>query len=102
MTKYLFKVEQAISAGENLHVIADTLSSVVDYRHGDLLEFHKPDGSKFRSKSNLVMIDAVSDYPLVVSLPNLQPDDIPIGTEVWLVDTNRKPLKPSRHFQPIP
>ncbi len=83
-----------------MHVVSDAPASKLDYRHGDILELRKPDGSTLQTSSNIVLIDSQEDYPLVVSLPDLNEQSVTVGTEVWLADVERKSLKPSRHWQP--
>lgn len=76
-----------------LHVTSD-ISESPGYRSGDELELRRPDGSQLRVKSGLVHLnrdwkvvlsEPEREWPLVFWLENLTKEDVPVGTEAWML-----------------
>lgn len=100
MSKFLFNVANVWQERAGIVVISDLPDVEIDFRHGDLLELRLPDGRIIQAAGGAVLFDPPADRPLGVAFKDLSPDDVPVGTEVWLVQTERKPWKPDRRWKP--
>lgn len=101
MSKYLFNVADVWNRTDHVVILSDVPESQLDVRQGDLLELRLPDGKKIEVKGAIVMFDPPAERPLAVALHGLTPADVPVGTEVWLVNAERKPWKPDRRWKPV-
>lgn len=100
MSKLLFNVVDAYETGNYIVVRSDIPETGADYRHGDVLELKRPDGTSFQAQSEGVFYDPpTADRALSVAFKGLKKDDIPIGSQVWLVISERRPRKASRHYE---
>ncbi len=99
MPKFLFNVVETYESGLYLVVLSDLPESGADYRHGDLLELRKPNGTIVQSVSEGVFYDPPAERALSVAFKGFTKVDVPIGSQVWLVDSDRAPRKPSRHYE---
>ena len=58
------------------------------FRVGDPLLLRRPDGSEVRTTIGaLELLDPNPNHDVVVLLKELTKDDVPIGTEVWSVNS---------------
>ena len=58
------------------------------FRIGDSIVLRKPDGTSSNAQiGGLEMLDPNPSYEVVIMIKELTKEDIPIGTEVWSVDT---------------
>jgi hypothetical protein len=58
------------------------------FRVGDPLLLRHPDGSVLRTAiGGLELLDPNPNHEVVVLFKDLSKDDVPVGTEVWSVDT---------------
>lgn len=102
MSKYLFTVAKVWEREGHVIVISEAPALGIDYRFNDVLELRRPDGSSQEVKSETLIVDSkLPEPPLFVSLPGLKAVDVPIGTQVWLVNTERPTRKGHRKFEPI-
>ncbi len=99
MPKFLFNVVDAYETGPYLVVLSDIQESAADYRQGDLLEVRKPNGTTIQNASEGVFYDPPAERAFSVAFKGLSKADIPIGSQVWLVNSERSPRKPSRHYE---
>lgn len=100
--RYFFKVVDRYEIKGRLIVVSD-IATAGDYRHGEVVELHRPDGSKVTAQS----FEVISEYshdrekkPLELFFTEIKLEDIPQGTEVWL-KTERPVRKPSRHYEAV-
>lgn len=99
MSKLLFNVVDTYETGDYIVVLGDISEVGADYRHGDILELKKPDDTAFQVPSEGVFYDPpASDRALSVAFKGLRKEDIPIGSQVWLVNSERVPRQASRHY----
>jgi hypothetical protein len=102
MPKFLCNVVETYQHGDAVIVLSDIPGSRADYRHGDVLELRRPNGSILHSKSEGVFMCPEGDEtPFSVGFRGLKKTDVPVGSQVWLVNTERPPLKPNRHYEII-
>lgn len=87
MPKFLFNIVDTYQSGEYVVVLSDIPESEADYRHGDILELRKPDGSTMQSRSEGVFYDPPAERALSVAFNGLKKSDVPIGSQVWLVNS---------------
>lgn len=89
MNKYLCKVADVFQVTGRLIVVADTLYDDFDkeWRHGAEVELRRADGSCIKTKSwHESKWPSNWGRPMSFSVENsLTKEDIPCGTEVWLV-----------------
>jgi len=104
MPKFLFNVLETYTSGtadEYLIVLSDIQEAGADYRNDDLLEVRKPDGTVIQSASEYVRYAPAAERNLSVAFKGLSKRDVPIGSQVWLVNSERSPRKPSRHYEEV-
>lgn len=96
-------------SGRGVQIVSDITDIDLGYRGGDIVELRRPDGSVFQSVSYDVRIRieplfaiANPEYSPPVSLwfKDLTKEDIPVGTEVWMVVDHPIVLK-GRRFEYI-
>lgn len=100
MFKFFFKIVDTYEQHDYLIVIADTTDSG-DYRNGEVVELHAPDGKCFTLKSHEVLFDPPNERPFCLGFQGLKKADIPVGSEVWLSE-QRPERKPSRYYEENP
>lgn len=108
LPRLLFKVDYVFDTGRDSIIEAGSRNADLDigYRSGDQVELRRPDGSRLQVQSALVhysiAVSALSDpgyrKPVGLSFSGFMKDDIPIGTEVWMLVDHPIPLK-GRHFE---
>ncbi len=101
MSKFLFNVVDVWQEPDHIVVIADIPDTNVDFRHGDLLELHKPDGTVLQKKGGTIMFDPPAERPFAVVFKDLMCEDVPAGTQVYLVNPERPLRKTHRMFEKI-
>ncbi|HIN65264.1 MAG TPA: hypothetical protein EYM95_11525 [Candidatus Obscuribacterales bacterium] len=104
MPKFLFNVLETYNSGtsdEYLIVLSDIPEAGADYRNNDVLEVQKPDGTVIQSVSEYVRYTPTAERNLSVALKGLTKEDVPVGSKVWLVNSDRVPRKPSRHYDEV-
>ena len=99
MAKFIFNVADVWQEPDHIVVISDVSDNEVDFRQGDLLELRRPDGSIVQVRGGSIFFDPPAERPFAVVLKELGQDEVPIGTQVWLVNPERQPRKPSRHYE---
>lgn len=100
MSKLLFNVVETYENGDYVVVRSDVPEDGADYRNGDVLELRKPDGTCLQAHSEGVFYDPpASERALSVAFKGLKKEDVPIGSQVWLVNAERQPRKASRHYE---
>ncbi len=97
--KFVGNVADVWQESNHIVVIADVPDTEADFRHGDLLELRRPDGTKLQKKGNLILFDPPAERPFAVVFTQLEKRDVPVGTQLWLVNAERSPRKPSRHYE---
>lgn len=93
MCKFIFNVIDVWEQPDHLIIISDVADTTADFRHGDLLELRRPDGSCLQANGNSIIFDPPAERPLAVAIKGLSKADIPVGTQVWLVNPDRPPGK---------
>jgi len=104
MAKYLYKVAEVWQRDGYIIIISDIPAAGIDYRFKDLLDLRRPDGSTCQVQSETLIVDShLPNPPLFISLSGKTVEDVPIGTEVWLVndDILRPASKLHRKFERI-
>jgi hypothetical protein len=84
--EYLFTVEDSFVISERGIVLAPGVPGDKSVRVGDMVELRSPDGSVFTSKIKGIEFSSNQNIPLLLS-HLLSKEDIPAGTEVWLVQS---------------
>lgn len=101
MKKFIFNVADVWQEPNHIVVISDVPDTEADFRHGDLLELRRPDGSVVQAKGGSIFFDPPAERPCAVVFQELKKEDVPLGTQVWLVNSERQPRKPSRHYEEV-
>ena len=90
--KFLFKVEDVFQIEGRGCVlipgIPHSFSKERSVKRGEAIEMRRPDGSTFRSTTwqiEMISTRQQRDHT-VIMIPDVPKADIPIGTEVWLVN----------------
>lgn len=97
--KYFFKVIDLYEVDGRLVAVSD-ITNPGDYKPGEIVELHRPDGIILTVQSFSVLFEEPEGKPFAMFFTKLLPDDIPLGTEIWLSKT-RPVRRPSRHFEPV-
>lgn len=92
MSKYLCKVAEVFQLTNRLVVVSDTLYDDFDskiLRHGSTVELRRPDGSSVLTKTWHERYSPTNiGRPMAFSVEDsLSKTDIPLGTEVWLINS---------------
>ena len=110
LPRLLFRVDEVIEhPGQHLETLC--FDAVLDcrYRVGDLVEIRRPDRTNFQAKSGLVKYSPDPQIvlsgkpvkkPVGLVFDGLDKQDIPLGSEIWLVVDHPVALK-DRKFQYI-
>jgi hypothetical protein len=89
MSKYLCKVDRVYQLPGRLVIVADTLYDDFDkgWRHGVTVELKRPDGTSLQTQTWMETGSPTNiGRPMAFSVEKtLTKADIPIGSEVWLV-----------------
>lgn len=102
MRKHIFTVAEIWTDKPGYTVIiSDKNESEIDFKNGDLLDLCRPDGSSLQHRGTAIIFDPPAVRPLAVILQDLTGKDVPIGTEVWLVEAERPVKKLHRKFEVI-
>lgn len=101
MDKFIFNVSDVWQEPDHIVIVSDVPDAEVDFRHGDLLELRRPDGTIVQAKGGSIFFDPPAERLFAVVFKELTKEDVPVGTEVWLVNPERQPRKPSRHYEEI-
>lgn len=102
MQKFLFNVIDTFESGEYVVALSDIPELGADYRNGDVLELRRPDGSTIQTRSEFIFYDPPADErALSVGFKGLRKADVPVGSQAWLVNAERPPRKPSRHYEEV-
>lgn len=97
--KYFLKVVDLYAIEGRLVAVSD-ITDPGDYKPGEVVELHRPDGSISTAQSFAVLFEEPAEKPFAMFFTNLTPKDIPLGTEIWL--TKERPVrKPSRHYERV-
>lgn len=103
MAKYLAKVKELMPLEGRCIAVTDTLGDR-DYGGTGRVELRRPDGSMVTTQSHSVLLEpnpafshSEIEIPLCISLPELKKEDVPPGTEIWLLDI-APPSKPCLVF----
>jgi hypothetical protein len=99
MPKFLCNVVETYDSGEYIIVLTDVPESEADYRNGDIVEFRKADGPSIQCRSERVIYEPAAERPLSLGFKGLKKTDVPIGSQVWLLNSERAPLKPNRYYE---
>ncbi|MCC7532121.1 MAG: hypothetical protein IT342_26695 [Candidatus Melainabacteria bacterium] len=99
MSKFIFNVVDVWQEPDHIVVISDVPDTEADFRHGDLLELRRTDGKVLQAKGGSILFDPPEDRPFAVVFKGLTKQDVPLGTQVWLVNAERAPRKQSRHYE---
>ena len=78
--------------------IDENSSHCADYRDGETVELHLPDGSKFTAPSKRVLFDPPAERPFCMAFRGLRRNDVPLGTQIWISE-ERPARRPSRHYE---
>lgn len=105
MSKRIFAVTGYMwQAQDCLVVVSDVTQDDEDYRVGDLVELHRPDGTVLVAKTVYAFAGPLSNASIAVlyGLVGVSKEDVPIGTEVWLnCVLPREPRKGNSKFERI-
>lgn len=93
--KFLGNVADVWQEQNHIVLIFDIPDENVDFRHRDLLELRRPDGSSVQVHGGTIMFDPPAQRPFAVVIQNFGKESVPVGTQVWLVNPNRPTAKPS-------
>jgi hypothetical protein len=84
----LMTVEDVFDLGDRTVLTPGVASGGPIFRNGQRVELVRPDGSRFESTVFCEVVSASKPpefRPLAVG-PGVTKDDVPIGTEVWLLE----------------
>ncbi len=110
LPRLLFKVDDIfLHSGNRLEAVS--FDSILDsgYRVGDLVELRRPDGTSFQAKSGLatyspdpqiVLSGEPVKHPVGLVFEGLDKQEIPIGSEIWMLVDHPVVLK-GRRFEYI-
>jgi len=103
MPKFLFNVADCWVQSNSLIIFSDRPDHEIDHRFGDQLELRRPDGTVIQAKNQIVFVDrpATETRSLAVAFSNMKESDAPVGTEVWLIDSNRSDEKLHLKFRKV-
>jgi hypothetical protein len=87
--KFLGNVAEVWQESSHIVVITDLPDTEADFSNGDLLELQRPNGTSLQSKGNLILFDPPADRPFAVVFTQLSKEDVPTGTKLWLVNSER-------------
>jgi hypothetical protein len=87
--KFLGNVADVWQESNHIVVITDLPDAEADFRHGDLLELQRPNGTSLQSKGSLILFDPPAKRPFAVVFTQLSKEDVPAGTQLWLVNAER-------------
>lgn len=87
--KFLGNVAEVWQESNHIVVITDLPDTEADFRNGDLLELRKPDGSRLQSKGGLILFEPPAERPFSVVFTQLSQNDVPVGSQIWLVNPER-------------
>ncbi|MFA7338209.1 MAG: hypothetical protein WC028_15590 [Candidatus Obscuribacterales bacterium] len=97
--KYFFKVVDHYVIEGRLVAVSD-ITDPGDYKPGEMVELHRPDGSILTAQSFAVLFEEPAEKPFAMFFTNLTANDIPLGTEIWL--TKERPVRtPSTHYERV-
>lgn len=96
--KYFFTVVDIYEIEGRLVAVSD-INDPGDYKPGEVVELHRPDGSVSIAPSYAVLFEEPEGKPFALFFTKFAPNDIPLGTEIWL-STERPARKASRHYEP--
>jgi hypothetical protein len=98
--KFLFNVADTWLQAGSLIIFSDRPYHEIDHEFGDQLELRRPDGTPIQAESQIILVDSptTDDRPLALSMGGMTETDIPVGTQVWLVNPDRPPVKLHRKF----
>lgn len=90
MARRLFTVEDTfLIHNRGLVLVPGIIPEVEErFRAGDPIILLRPDGSSIEVKiGGLELLDPNPRYDVVIMLKGMSKNDVPVGTEVWSVDT---------------
>jgi hypothetical protein len=91
--KFLAKITDAFQLIGGLTVITD-ITFDHDLRMKSKVELHRPDGSIVQTEAFRNFLDpSAEEHPISITFPDLHKEDVPIGTEIWLLNSDEAVLE---------
>lgn len=94
LPRLLFRVTEVWELSKLPLQVTSDITDARGYKSGDELELRRPDGTRLKVKTGLVHLnrdwkvvlsEPEREWPLVFWLENVKKEDVPLGTEAWML-----------------
>lgn len=79
-------------------VVTGTTDRTIHFADGCLMELRLPDGKNLQLPARAVFLDPSPKNKITVAFKGLRKEDVPIGSEVWMLEPEAKPRQPLKKF----